>query len=133
MTYPFNEHRVQVGADRCPAPWCGVSLLRELPWFTAVMFAGDYYVSFAAAKLDPHATACYRLKTCRRSACIEWARLRAEDLRGGPRVDPLYVAHLWSTRPHPQPPEDMQRDRLERTLRDAIDRIQDRLRTRPVA
>lgn len=127
--YPFNESRVQVGRN-CPAPWCGDKC--ELPWFTPVMFAGDFYMSFAAANPDPNAAPMYRIRTCRRSACIEWARLRAADLRGGPNEDPLYVAYLWSTRPCPQPPEDMQRERFERNLRESIDRIQDRLRLRPV-
>ena len=129
--YPFNEHRVQANADHCPAPWCGISLVRELPRFVAVTFERDMWQAFDPS--PPDLPSCmYRLKTCRRGACIEWARLRAEDLRGGPGVDPVYVAYLWARNPGPMPPEEMRRERFERNLRESIDRIQDRLRLRPI-
>jgi hypothetical protein len=131
--YPFNERREQVNRNRCPAPWCGCDMWRSRPWSTPVVFEADLRMSFAeAASMPDHDMKGVYMMTCERQACRQWARLRAADLRGGPDVDPVYVAYLWSTQPHPQPPEDMRRERMDRQLRDAIDRIQDRLRLRPV-
>lgn len=132
--YPFNEHRVQVDANHCPAPWCGRDLWRCRVWLTAVMFESDFRVLFSeVAARDPSDFKGYQIVTCNDAACRQWARLRADDLRGGPAVDPVYVAYLWMEHPHPVPPEEMQRERFERYLRESIDRIQDSLRRRPRA
>ena len=104
--YPFNEAREQVDQDHCPAPFCGRSLRMERAWLTAIMFKEDVRRSFAdvAAEARPlDSYRCSRMVTCRRGACTTWARLRAEDLRGGPHLDRM---RLDATR-HPRLPEHM--------------------------
>lgn len=138
--YPFNEHREQINQDRCPAPFCGCDLSRRRAWITPVTFAEDTRASFTDMATFDVSKAHgirdfrgYQLRTCDREPCRLWARLRSEDLRGGPNADPVYVAYLWSRNPGPVPPEDMQRERLRRHLDESIDRVQDSLRRRPIA
>jgi hypothetical protein len=131
-TYPFNSARVQLDPHLCPAPFCGRAIRHA--WITAVTFSDENrFESFEAASTNPFDYVAQHLATCRREACITWAQLRAEDLRGGPSVDPAYVAYLWRHQPRPIPPEEMQRERLERHLRESVDRIRDTLRRRPIA
>jgi hypothetical protein len=129
--YPFNKHRVQVNPDRCPAPFCGCDMRRHRPWLTAVVFEEDMRMSFTEAAAVPSwDLRGVHLVTCDREACRVWARLRADDLRSSQHIE--YGRHFVRARPQPEPPEDMQRERLRRNLDESIDRIQARLRLRPV-
>lgn len=131
--YPFNEYRVQVNPERCPAPWCGSDIRRPFGlWLTAVVFEEDMRMSFTEAAAVPSwDLRGVHLVTCDREACRVWARLRADDIRSSQHIE--YGRHFVSARPQPEPPEDMLRERLRRNLDDAIDRIQARLRLRPIA
>jgi hypothetical protein len=93
--YPFNDHRDQVDPDHCPAPFCGRPVDRG--WWTPVTFAEDAMRSFAdsaARPLDDFKA--YKMLTCTRDDCRTWARMRAADLRGGPKADPFVVSFQWT-------------------------------------
>jgi hypothetical protein len=100
-TYPFNERRDQVDINHCPAPFCGRRINR--PWWTPITFAEDAHRSFADFEAEARPLDSYKyhaLITCRRDECITWARLRAADIGGGPKTDPLVVRHQWMTSPY---------------------------------
>jgi hypothetical protein len=111
--YPFNEAREQIDTRHCPAPFCGCDLTRvssrHRVWRTPVMFA-DERIGLLSAAAAISSAKMHLMFTCDRDACVQWARLRAEDLRGGPDVDPEYVAFLWASRPRPLTIDDAMRE-----------------------
>lgn len=109
--YPFNAAKEQTDTRHCPAPFCGCDLSqmssRHRVWRTPVHFADERVNAFSVEALKDFASRKMHLMfTCSREECIRWAKLRAEDLRGGPDVDPEYVAFLWASQPHPLTAQD---------------------------